>query len=104
MTGPHLVGVGGEPGHYTNFDQLPKIVAVIDELDEMRWLVSAAGDAEIRLAGELLVDHDLVTATARLRKRLTATQTRLVLEQVRLRQRARKKFDEAERADLEDRR
>lgn len=59
-------------------------------LDDYRWLVSP--EAAPWLAIAVQANGNLVAATTRLRKQLSAPRTHLVLEQAELRQRARRKF------------
>lgn len=67
-----------------------------DELDDYRWLLGDEGRSWI---AQVAADtQPLVVQTTRLRKRLSARRTHLVLEQVELRRRAGEKFfDAAER-------
>ncbi len=69
-------------------------VASSQSLDDYRWLVSPA--AEPYLAGAA-AEPDLFARAAQLRGVLTADRARLVAEQVGLRQRGAKKFDDAAR-------
>ena len=63
-----------------------------EELDDYRWLVSEGPSWIAQVAAD---SQPLVVQATRLRKRLSARRTHLVLEQVELRERAREKFLDA---------
>jgi len=65
------------------------------ELEDYRWLTSEAGAEAMRQAAESLQANGLVATTARLRKRFSPERTHLVLEQIELRRRAARKFEDA---------
>jgi hypothetical protein len=66
-------------------------------LVDLKFLRSAAGEALLARAGELLEAGDRVRAVARLRREYTAAQVSAALEQADLRRRARGKFVDAGR-------
>lgn len=62
------------------------------DISEYAWLTSDAGTVWLARAAEELRASDVVATAARLRRDLSARQTHLALEQVALRERARRKF------------
>lgn len=74
---------------------VPGAATKAEALSAYRWLVSS--EAADWLADLATRQEPLLTATTRLRKRLSPTQTHLLLEQVALRRKGREKFSAAER-------